>query len=222
VRISSTCNDLTGFRWLPKFLKSRDRHPNLGLRSWAEHTSVTLQSCDRQTDTKHQTQRRTDTSVPTLALPKEGSFLALVPAVSVRLHIRSPKDSDSEPSGTFQYRSGSDLNLRAMEVNVLRSCVRNRLGKTKTESSRRPVPLHPVVLGALLEWRERSPYATDLDFLFPSVRLKGSRPLSPDSILEKSVRPALARIGVLQQPAIRSYPQLGFSRAIRTIRRSIS
>ena len=37
-----------------------------------------------------------------------------------------------------------------MEVNVLRSCVRNRIGKTKTESSCRPVPLHPLVLSALL------------------------------------------------------------------------
>jgi integrase len=91
----------------------------------------------------------------------------------------------------------SDLNIRAMEVNVLRSCVRNRIGKTKTESSRRPVPLHPLVLNALLEWRAKSPYSTDLDFLFPSVRFRGNRPLSPDSILEKSVRPALARIGVV-------------------------
>jgi site-specific recombinase XerD len=46
-----------------------------------------------------------------------------------------------------------------------------------------------------LDWREQSPYATDLDFLFPSVRLRGSRP--PDSILEKSIRPALARIGAV-------------------------
>jgi integrase len=91
----------------------------------------------------------------------------------------------------------SDLNIRTMEVNVLRSCVRNRIGKTKTESSCRPVPLHPLVLNALLEWRGRSPYSTDLDFLFPSVRFKGNKPLSPDSILEKSVRPALARIGVV-------------------------
>jgi len=53
------------------------------------------------------------------------------------------------------------------------------------------------VLNALLEWRAKSPYSTDLDFLFPSVRFKGSKPLSPDSILEKSVRPALARIGVV-------------------------
>jgi integrase len=91
----------------------------------------------------------------------------------------------------------SDLNLRTMEVNVLRSCVRNRIGKTKTDSSCRPVPLHPLVLNALLEWRAKSPFLTDVDFLFPSARLKGSKPLSPDSILEKSIRPALARIGVV-------------------------
>jgi len=91
----------------------------------------------------------------------------------------------------------SDLNIRAMEVNILRSCVRNQIGKTKTESSCRPVPLHPLVLNALLERRAKSPYSTDLDFLFPSVRFKGNKPLSPDSILEKSVRPALARIGIV-------------------------
>jgi integrase len=91
----------------------------------------------------------------------------------------------------------SDLNIRTMEVNVLRSCVRNRFGETKTESSRRPVPLHPIVLSALLEWRAQSPFAEDLDFLFPSTRLKGGRPLSPDSILEKSIRPALTRTGVV-------------------------
>jgi integrase len=53
------------------------------------------------------------------------------------------------------------------------------------------------VLNALLERRAKSPYATELDFLFPSTRFKGSKPLSPDGILEKSIRPALARIGVI-------------------------
>jgi integrase len=75
----------------------------------------------------------------------------------------------------------SDLNLRTMEVNVLRSCVRNRIGKTKTDASCRPVPLHPLVLNAL----QHSSYAADLDFLFRSVRFKGTKPLSPDSILGK-------------------------------------
>ncbi len=57
--------------------------------------------------------------------------------------------------------------------------------------------LGPFAVFALLEWRAKSLYSTDLDFLFPSVRFKGNTPLSPDSILEKSVRPALARIGVV-------------------------
>jgi integrase len=90
----------------------------------------------------------------------------------------------------------ADLDTRTMEVNVLRSCVRNRIGKTKTESSRRPVPLHPIVLSALLSWRAKSLYAEDADFLFPSIRLKGTRPLSPDSVLKKSIRPALVRTGI--------------------------
>jgi integrase len=89
----------------------------------------------------------------------------------------------------------SDLNMKTMEVNVLRSGVRNRFGKTKTESSCRPVPLHPLVLNALLDWREQSPYSTELDLLFPSIRTKGSKPVSPQSILEKSIRPAVSKIG---------------------------
>ena len=48
----------------------------------------------------------------------------------------------------------SDLNLRTMEVNVLRSCVRNRIGKTNRCVLPPHSPLHPVVLNALLEWRQ--------------------------------------------------------------------
>ena len=84
-----------------------------------------------------------------------------------------------------------------MKVNVLRPCARNYIGKVETEASCRPTPLLPVVLNAFLEWRAQSPYATDLDFLFPSPPLKIARPLSPNSILEKSIRPALARVGVV-------------------------
>jgi site-specific recombinase XerD len=53
------------------------------------------------------------------------------------------------------------------------------------------------VLSALLEWRKRSPYESDVDFLFPSIWHRGKKPLSPDSILEKSIRPALAKQGIV-------------------------
>ena len=87
----------------------------------------------------------------------------------------------------------TDLNVQTMEVNITRSCVRNRFGDTKTECSRRPVPLHPLILEALHEWRRQSLYKGDGDFLFPSIRLNGEKPLSPDSLLKKSIRPALER-----------------------------
>ena len=84
-----------------------------------------------------------------------------------------------------------------MEVKVLRCCVRNRFGNTKTESSCRPVPLHPIVLNALINWRARSRYASEVDFLFLSIRLNSTKPVSQDSLLQRSVRAALARAGIV-------------------------
>jgi integrase len=90
----------------------------------------------------------------------------------------------------------TDVNVRTMEVSMTKSCVRNRFGDTKTECSRRPVPLHPLILESLLDWKRQSLYQGDGDFLFPSIRLNGTKPLSPDSLLKKSIRPALERAGI--------------------------
>jgi integrase len=87
----------------------------------------------------------------------------------------------------------ADIDLELMQVNVRRSCVRNHFGDTKTEASRKPVPLHPSVVKCLGIWRNESPYPGESDFLFPSTRLKGKKPLSPDTLLKKIIRPALKR-----------------------------
>ena len=47
----------------------------------------------------------------------------------------------------------SDVNFFSMEVAVTRSCVRNHFGETKTEASRKPVPLDESVREVLAEWR---------------------------------------------------------------------
>ncbi len=80
-----------------------------------------------------------------------------------------------------------------MEVAVTRAVVRNHFGETKTEASHKPVPLHPSVKDALAEWRGKSPYKSDEDFLFPSLRMNGKQPLMPDMVLRKIIRPALAK-----------------------------
>ena len=90
----------------------------------------------------------------------------------------------------------ADIDLELMQVNVRRSCVRNHFGDTKTEASRKPVPLHPSVVTVLKKWREESPYASRTDFLFPSLRRGGKQPLSPDTLLKKLIRPAVERAGI--------------------------
>ena len=89
-----------------------------------------------------------------------------------------------------------DVNFFTMEVAVTRAVVRNHIGETKTEASRKPVPLHPAVKDALAEWRGKSPYKADGDFLFPSVRANGKQPLQPDMVLKRTIRPALERARV--------------------------
>jgi integrase len=90
----------------------------------------------------------------------------------------------------------SDINFFTMGVAVTRSCVRNHFGNTKTEASRKPVPLHKSVCDVLAEWRGASMYNTDADFLFPSLRKNGTQPLMPDMVLKKFLRPALMRANI--------------------------
>jgi len=90
----------------------------------------------------------------------------------------------------------SDVYFFTMEIAVTRSCVRNHFGETKTQASRKPVPLHVSVCDVLAEWRGVSLYKGDTDFLFSSLRMNGTQPLMPDMVLKKAIRPALARSGI--------------------------
>ena len=90
-----------------------------------------------------------------------------------------------------------DIDPLLIQVNVLRSCVRNHFGDTKTEASRRPVPLHSSVVECLNEWRKESKHNGDDDFLFPSNRKEGKQPITPDMVLKKVIRPALVRARIV-------------------------
>src|SRR5207302_9507493 len=50
------------------------------------------------------------------------------------------------------------------------------LKSTKTEASAKPLPMHPSLKDALVEWRSQSLYNGDEDFVFASERLKGQKP----------------------------------------------
>jgi integrase len=87
----------------------------------------------------------------------------------------------------------SDVDLQNMQIAVTRSCVRNHFGKVETDASGKPVPLHLTVFAALMNWRKASLYREDDDFLFPSERLNGKQPLTPQMVPTKIIRPVLKR-----------------------------
>ena len=70
------------------------------------------------------------------------------------------------------------------------------LKATKTEASAKPLPMHPALKTALLEWHAQSLYTQGTDFVFPSLRKKGRKPLDLGSVLNRKIKPAFARIGI--------------------------
>ncbi len=89
-----------------------------------------------------------------------------------------------------------DVDFNSLQIAVNKSCVHGRIGDTKTAASAKPVPLHPGVAHALMEWKRVTAYNAETDFLFPSVRNNGVVPVWPDTLLAKVIRPAAKRTGI--------------------------
>jgi integrase len=98
-----------------------------------------------------------------------------------------------------------DIDLETRQANVTRSVWRNVEGQPKTEASRKPVPLHPVLVEELKQWRRVSLYRSDEDFVFPSIAKNGGQPISPEMILKRHIRPALKQIGVTKRIGFHSF-----------------
>jgi integrase len=92
-----------------------------------------------------------------------------------------------------------DIDFQSGQADVTHSIWRNVEGDVKTEASRKPVPLLPIVIDELSEWRKESLYSSDTDFVFPSVEKNGTQPISPETILRRQIRPALKKLGVTKQ-----------------------
>ncbi len=61
-----------------------------------------------------------------------------------------------------------DLDFSDQVIEVKRAYVWAQFKVPKSKASKAPVPMHPVLAGFLMAWRERTPYAKDDDYVFPS------------------------------------------------------
>jgi integrase len=89
-----------------------------------------------------------------------------------------------------------DIDFDRLQINVRHSIYLNVIGNCKTEASRKPVPIDPIVAADLWSWKQDTRYAQASDWVFASPRTRGRRPYWPDSLLSRVIRPAAVRAGI--------------------------
>jgi len=132
---------------------------------------------------------------PTVLTPAE--IRALVDNLNIRERtlVLLAASTGLRQSELFGLKWG-DLDFSQGTMNVTRSIVYGVVGPCKTESSQKPVPVHPLVAGALLLWRRHSTYIKQDDWIFASRRHRGRHPFWGQAILRKYVRPVAEKVGI--------------------------
>jgi integrase len=90
----------------------------------------------------------------------------------------------------------SDLLWEEGRIRVSKRWANGEDGETKTESSNGYVPLHTVLARVLRAWRAQTPFASDRDFVFPSLKAAGRVPLSASVFVTDHLRPTAKKAGV--------------------------
>jgi integrase len=94
----------------------------------------------------------------------------------------------------------SDCNFDSMSFSVQHSyCWRRggHLKRTKTEASAKLLPIHLALKDAWMVWKSQNESNGPWDFVFPSKRHKGKKPLDLAAVLKRKIQPAFAKVGVI-------------------------
>jgi len=134
-------------------------------------------------------------STPSVLTPAE--IKALVDSLSIRERtlVLLAVSTGLRQSELFGLKWG-DIDFSQRTMNVTRSIVYGVVGPCKTESSQKPVPVHPLVADSLLAWQRRSTYTKPDDWIFASKRHRGRHPFWGQAILRKYVRPVAEKVGI--------------------------
>jgi integrase len=89
-----------------------------------------------------------------------------------------------------------DIDFGDSQINVRHSIYMNVVGNCKTEASRKPVPMDPILASELRTWQQDSRYGQPNDWIFASPHTQGRHPYWPDSLLSHVIRPAAKRAGI--------------------------
>lgn len=97
-----------------------------------------------------------------------------------------------------------DLDYERQMIHLRRVWVGNDVvDHLKTDGSAAPVPLGDLLADVLRGWHQETLYAKPEDWIFPSTKLKGKKPLSASIMAADKVRPAAVKIGIQIEPGHR-------------------
>lgn len=89
-----------------------------------------------------------------------------------------------------------DFDWERADVSIERAVVEGYEDDTKSASSKKRLPLDPLVISVLQAWKKQAPYTDPSDYVFASSVLLGRKPLSGNSAQHDKLRPAAIRAGL--------------------------
>jgi len=134
-------------------------------------------------------------STPSVLTPVEIKLLLSGLRLRERALVLLVASTGLRQSELFAVKWG-DIDFSQNTMNVTRSIVCGVVGPCKTESSQKPVPVHPTVLETLGEWKQVCRYNKSDDWVFASRRHRGRKPIWGQAILRRYIRPVASRAGI--------------------------
>jgi integrase len=74
--------------------------------------------------------------------------------------------------------------------------VAGRVDDVKTEYSEAPLPLDPALAEVIFEWRRKTEFSADSDFVFASPYMAGEKPYTPWNMQHNQLSPAAIKAGL--------------------------
>jgi integrase len=90
----------------------------------------------------------------------------------------------------------ADIDFQGLRLMLKRGKIGPIESKLKTEASRKPVTIPNELADTLIQWRGRSLYQSDGDWVFASQANRGLQPMWFDIMLERHIRPAAKSAGI--------------------------
>lgn len=134
-------------------------------------------------------------NTPCVLTPVEIRLLADGLALRERTLVLLAASTGLRRSELFDLKWGG-INFAEGTMNVTRSLVCGVVGPCKTESSQKPVPIHPAIGEALNKWREYQRYRKPDDRVFASDRRRSGQPYWGQAILRKCILPMAQELGI--------------------------